>query len=83
MRETVGEHASAPSLTRRERDVLRLLARGLGTRAIGAELGLGENTVKTHTRTLLAKLGAHSRTQAVLEAQRLGLVPPPGAEMGR
>src|SRR3712207_7490768 len=55
----------------REQDVLRLLARGLSTRAIAAELRVGENTVKTHTRTLLTKLGAHSRTQAVLEAQRL------------
>ena len=63
-----------PALTPREVDVLQRLARGLSTRAIGAELGVGENTVRTHTRTLLAKLGAHSRTQAVLEAQRLGLV---------
>lgn len=71
--------STAPPLTARELDVLRLLARGLPTRAIAAELHLGENTVKTHTRTLLAKLGVHSRTQAVLEAQRLGLVPVPDA----
>ena len=73
---------ASPSLTAREEDVLRRLARGLSTRAIAVELGVGENTVKTHTRTLLAKLGAHSRTQAVLEAQRLGLVPRPGEEAG-
>jgi NarL family two-component system response regulator LiaR len=75
--------AAAPSLTPREQDVLRLLARGLTTRAIAAALSVGENTVKTHTRTLLAKLGAHSRTQAVLEAQRLGLVPAPSSEIDR
>jgi DNA-binding NarL/FixJ family response regulator len=74
---------AAPSLTPREHDVLRLLAQGLTTRAIAAALGVSENTVKTYTRTLLAKLGAHSRTQAVLEAQRLGLVPAPGSERDR
>ena len=82
VRETAGARDAdevLPTLTPREADVLRLLAMGLGTRAIAAELGVGENTAKTHTRTLLAKLGAHSRTQAVLEAQRLGLVPAPGS----
>ena len=84
VRETAGGHAAdaAPSLTPRELDVLRLVAQGLSTRAIAGELQLGENTVKTHTRTLLTKLGVHSRTQAVLEAQRLGLVPTPDAGGG-
>ena len=63
------------SLTQREQDVLRLLAQGLSNRDIGSALGIGEKTVKTHVHSLLAKLGVQSRTQAVLHAQRLGLVP--------
>ncbi len=72
------EPGTAPSLTERERDVLRLLAQGLSNPEISRELGLGENTVKTHVRNVLAKLGVHSRMQAVLQAQRLGLVPVAG-----
>ena len=47
--------------------------RGLSNREIGTALGVGEKTVKTHVRNILHKLGVRSRTQAVLEAQRLGL----------
>lgn len=65
----------AVQLTERESDVLRLMARGLSNREIGEQLDIGEKTVKTHVRNILAKLGVRSRTQAVLEAQRLGLVP--------
>ena len=72
------EPGTVPSLTERERDVLRLLAQGLSNPEISRELGLGENTVKTHVRNVLAKLGVHSRMQAVLQAQRLGLVPSAG-----
>ena len=72
------EPSAAPFLTEREQDVLRLLAQGLSNPDIGSKLGVGENTVKTHVRNVLAKLGVHSRTQAVLQAQRLGLVPTVG-----
>lgn len=67
-----------PELTRRELDVLRQLARGLPNRAIAAELGISENTVKNHVRSILEKLQASSRSEAVVRALRLGIVSLPG-----
>jgi LuxR family maltose regulon positive regulatory protein len=61
-------------LTDRERDVLRLLAAGLSNRDIADELVVSVDTVKTHLRTLYGKLGAHSRTQALLCANELDLL---------
>ena len=69
------------TLTDRESDVMRLLALGLANKEIGRRLRISEDTVKTHVSRILAKLGAHSRTQAVLQAMRMGLVDaddPPG-----
>jgi DNA-binding NarL/FixJ family response regulator len=77
------EAPPAERFTPREHDTLGLLVRGMSNREIGTALGVGEKTVKTHVRNILHKLGARSRTQAVLEAQRLGLVPVPGAPEGR
>ena len=77
--QSAGPSSAAPSLTERELEVLRLLAQGLSNAEITQVLGVGENTAKTHVRNVLAKLGVHSRTQAVLQAQRLGLVPAAGA----
>jgi two-component system, NarL family, response regulator LiaR len=68
--------SAGPTLERftaRERETLRLLMDGLSNREIGAALGVAEKTVKTHVRNILHKLGVRSRTQAVVEAQRLGL----------
>jgi two-component system, NarL family, nitrate/nitrite response regulator NarL len=65
---------SASTLTARERDVLRLLADGLDQRSIAAELFLSPKTVATHIQHVLAKLGVHSRAQAVALAHRDGLV---------
>lgn len=69
--------AESPHLTEREHDVLGLMARGLSNRAISERLSVGEKTVKTHVSSILAKLDVDSRTQAVLAAQRLGLVGEP------
>ena len=52
-------------LTRRELSVLRLVAHGLGNKEIASELGISTHTVKYHLASLLAKLGVHSRTEAV------------------
>jgi len=60
-------------LTERETDVLRLLARGLANKEIARELRIGEKTVKTHVSNVLAKLGVQSRTQAALQATRMGM----------
>lgn len=61
-------------LTEREMEVLRLLAQGQSNKEIARHLQVVEDTVKTHVRHILGKLGVQSRTQAVLSAARLGLV---------
>ena len=61
-------------LTRRERDILALLAAGSGQKAIAAELVLSPKTVATHIQRILTKLSVHSRAQAVAVAHREGLV---------
>ena len=68
-----GEALKAP-LTPRQREVLRLLGDGLGTREIAARLTLSEQTVKNHVRAVLSALGCHTRLEAVLKAQRLRLL---------
>ena len=61
-------------LTAREREVLQLVAQGLANKAIAARLEITEATVKFHVNSLMRKLGAQSRTDAVVRASRLGLV---------
>jgi NarL family two-component system response regulator LiaR len=63
-------------LTRREREVLELIAGGRSNKRIALELGISEKTVKTHVGHVLAKLGVTDRTQAALLAVRDGLVGP-------
>ena len=66
--------ADAASLTERENQVLQLLARGLTNRAIAHKLGITEHTVKFHVNAIMGKLGAQSRTEAVVRASKSGLI---------
>jgi two-component system, NarL family, response regulator LiaR len=62
------------TLTDRETEVLRLIARGESNKEIGGHLFISETTVKTHVKKIMQKLGVPSRTQAALYAARVGLV---------
>lgn len=62
------------ALTDREQEVLLMLARGLTTQEVGDRLELSPNTVKSHTRSLFAKLEAHNRVQALAVARERGLL---------
>ena len=64
-----------PGLTARETDVLRLMAQGLGNKSIARELAISSHTAKYHVASVLAKLGAHTRAEAVSRGIRRGLVP--------
>lgn len=63
----------APHLTRRERDVLELLRRGMRNREIAGALFVTENTVEYHMRHLLSKFSARNRLEVVERATALGL----------
>jgi two-component system, NarL family, response regulator len=65
---------SRGQLTGRQRQILQLLANGGSTTAAARDLGLSEETVKTHTRNALARLGARNRTHAVAIALREALI---------
>ena len=66
--------ASAPHLTGREWEVLRLLAEGCSNRAIARRLSLSEATIKGHVSSLLDKLSASSRLDAIVRASDAGLI---------
>ncbi len=61
-------------LTARERQVAQLLAEGLSNRRIGKRLGISDHTAKFHVNSILTKLDADTRTQAVVQALRLGWI---------
>ncbi len=71
---TPGARAAETPLTDREHEVLELLAQGLPNKAIAQRLRISEHTVKFHVNSILTKLGAESRTEAVVLATRAGLV---------
>jgi|SRR5208282_6214322 len=76
-----GDHPLEPEaglseeITSRETEVLRMLAEGLVNKDIAARLGISEHTVKFHISSILDKLGASTRTEAVTLAIRRGLIP--------
>jgi DNA-binding NarL/FixJ family response regulator len=78
VRHLAGKTPSAPQdeLTPREMQVLHLLAEGQSNRQIARRLALSVRTVEAHLTHIYAKLGVGSRTEAVLLAQRKGLLPP-------
>ena len=69
-----GAEQRSVSLTPREMDVLKLMGTAATYREIGEQLFIGEETVRTHAKSILSKLGQPNRTQAVIEAHRLGLI---------
>jgi DNA-binding CsgD family transcriptional regulator len=65
---------SLPRLTRRQQEVLLLLAEGVRVKEVARRLGLAEATVRNHVRALLLELGAHSQLEAVARARSLSLL---------
>jgi DNA-binding CsgD family transcriptional regulator len=63
------------SITKRELEILELIAQGMSNREIAEKLFVSENTVKTHSSRLFDKLSAKRRTQAVQIGKELGLIP--------
>lgn len=62
-------------LTRRQRDVIECMAKGMRTSEIARELGISVRTVESHRQALLDLLGVHSGVALIREAERLGLIP--------
>ena len=73
---TNGTHppAAAIALSTREINVLNLVARGLSNKQIAAKLGISDKTVRNHLSRIFRKLDAGNRTQAVMNAMRIGLL---------
>jgi two-component system, NarL family, response regulator LiaR len=69
------QRRAALGITRRELEILELIADGLSTREIAARLFVSENTVKSHSNRLFAKLAARRRTEAVRIGKEAGLIP--------
>jgi DNA-binding NarL/FixJ family response regulator len=70
----IAEHVTDDALTPREVDVLRLVAGGNANKQIAAKLALTEETVKSHMRNILGKLGANDRTHAVTIGLKRGII---------
>jgi len=76
-----GEHVRA-SLTRRELEVMQLLAEGASNQAIAERLFISLHTVRNHVQRIITKLGVHSKLEAVAVAARVGFVRPPEPSHG-
>jgi DNA-binding NarL/FixJ family response regulator len=70
----LNEHEAAQQLTRREDEILELLGKGLTNRELGDVLGVSEDTVKTHLKSLFRKLHVSDRAEAVREGLRRGFI---------
>jgi two-component system, NarL family, response regulator len=70
----VASQSNRPQLSARERDVLELIARGLGNKEIASHLEIAEDTVKNHVKSIYGKLGVQDRVQATTLAIQRGLV---------
>ena len=79
VRARVTEGANLESLTMRELEVLRLLSDGRSTVEIAALLGISPMTVQSHVKNVLAKLGVHSKVEAVRLAWRFGAIAMPAS----
>ncbi len=73
-RQTTGRPAGALALSEREIEILRIVAKGLSLAEIAKLLGISVNTVKTHVKRIYCKLAVSSRTEAIFEAQSMGLL---------
>lgn len=71
---SIAEHHDDDRLSPREVEVLELIATGHANKSVADELGISEETVKSHVRNILAKLGANDRTHAVTIARRRGIL---------
>ena len=72
---TASDPAHGEGITAREKEVLRLVADGLGNKQVAATLNISEHTVKFHITSIMTKLDAGTRTEAVAVAIRRGLIP--------
>jgi DNA-binding CsgD family transcriptional regulator len=72
--EEMRRQPNGTTLTKRERDILELVADGHGNKQIAARLGISTNTVKTHLEMVFEKLGVSSRAEAVAAGVRRGLL---------
>ena len=70
----MAEHAADDSLSQRELDVLRAVSQGQANKIIASKLGISENTVKNHVKSILSKLAASDRTDAAIIAIRRGYI---------
>jgi DNA-binding NarL/FixJ family response regulator len=74
VRAALEAHEAQEALTAREREILRLMARGLANRAIAERLAVTENTVRFHLKSIFGKLGVDDRTAAVVTALSRGII---------